>query len=477
MMQGCCRYSPDSILRLNNPTYLIMKKKHPCSRITNCFLLNIVLFIASIFPYTGVAQKFTLNLFHSNKYAHSLCYYSADNVYSENLSNKIALKKVSDTNSTITLSPESPGFMQLNSEDILVLPAENTTVYWNDNTWSLEVLDTISTNYSLEKIKKGMQQIIGQYHTGAGFADFKRIFELIKFYADSTIQALKNAHEAKLQPLVKAAIQDYVMMRLAHFAVLPVLFKNDYEPELLRNLIKANIKISSPALWMQTQSGHIFLRTYYAKLLLPAAGYSYKIALKNNFLSYSPIKKYVSAFYFEECIAKGNSKRKEDLLNDFNAFKAMFSFQRFEKEELGNIERRINKMKMDIAALFAGMELEQMDGKRLTTEGKNKLINSGNIMIDLWASWCRPCREKMEERKTASIKINGEVFNTVYLSIDEKRNLWTNVKYPFFTTSNCFRIVNGPNEFTRFFQIESIPRYILIKNGKLVSDKYNAIIN
>ena len=453
-------------------------KKHPCTRITNCFLLNILLFSTSIFPYTGAAQNFKLNFFHSNKKSHYLCYYSADNVYSEYLTNKIALKKVSDTNSTISLSPASPGFMQLyvNGEDILVLPGDSTTLFWNDNTWNFEVSDTISNNYFLAQISNGIKKINTQYRVGAGFADFKRIFEVLKFYADSTIQSVKKTNTAKLQPAVKAAIQDYVMMRFAHFSVLPVLLQNDYEPELLRNLIQANIKISNPALWLQTQAGHIFLRTYFARLVLPAAGYSFKTALKNNFFNYTPIKKYVSAFYFEECIANGNIKRKEDLLTDFNGFKTMFSFQHGEKEELGNIERRISKMEMDVTALFAGMDLEKIDGKRLTTEEKNKLINSGNIMIDLWASWCRPCREKMEERKTAIIKINGEVFNTIYLSIDETRNMWTNVKYPFFTLSNCFRMVNGPNEFTRFFQLATIPRYMLVKNGKLISDKYDEII-
>ena len=84
--------------------------------------------------------------------------------------------------------------------------------------------------------------------------------------------------------------------------------------------------------------------------------------------------------------------------------------------------------------------------------------------------------EKMEERKTALLKVNGETFNTIYLSIDETRNMWLNVKYPFFTTANSFRIINGTNEFIRFFQIESIPRYMLIGKGKLLSDKYNAII-
>jgi hypothetical protein len=73
-------------------------------------------------------------------------------------------------------------------------------------------------------------------------------------------------------PGITAAVKEYITTRLAHFFVLPVVFKNDYNKNELNEIINKNITILIPEYWLQIESGRIFLQTYYRKIDLPDAG-------------------------------------------------------------------------------------------------------------------------------------------------------------------------------------------------------------
>lgn len=94
------------------------------------------------------------------------------------------------------------------------------------------------------------------------------------------------------------------------------------------------------------------------------------------------------------------------------------------------------------------------------------------VYIDLWASWCAPCRALMpaSEKLRAAYKTRPVVF--VYLSLDQKYTAWKNAAvderldgYP-----ESYLLINAHEAaLPKKLALESIPRYLIInKAGKMV---------
>jgi thiol-disulfide isomerase/thioredoxin len=93
------------------------------------------------------------------------------------------------------------------------------------------------------------------------------------------------------------------------------------------------------------------------------------------------------------------------------------------------------------------------------------------ILIDLWASWCVPCRKEMPQLKQIYNDFHDKGFEVVAVSLDEKLDSWKKAiiddKLPWINVSD---LKGWNSELIIKSYIQSIPFNILIdNNGKIIA--------
>lgn len=106
--------------------------------------------------------------------------------------------------------------------------------------------------------------------------------------------------------------------------------------------------------------------------------------------------------------------------------------------------------------------------------GKIKLedLKGKYVYIDVWATWCGPCRAEIPFLKTAEEKYHGKNIEFVSISVDVAKDY---EKWKTFVTDKQLGGLqlladnNWNSDFIKAFSINSIPRFILIgPDGKVV---------
>lgn len=109
---------------------------------------------------------------------------------------------------------------------------------------------------------------------------------------------------------------------------------------------------------------------------------------------------------------------------------------------------------------------EDIDGNPVSfTSFKGKVV-----YVDVWATWCAPCKEEIPHLKSLEKALHGEDIVFVSISTDTDKNDWQE-----FVEENDMAGVqlladNGPNsDFSKTYEVRTIPRFILFdREGKLV---------
>lgn len=107
--------------------------------------------------------------------------------------------------------------------------------------------------------------------------------------------------------------------------------------------------------------------------------------------------------------------------------------------------------------------------------GKAKLedFKGKYVYIDVWATWCGPCRAEIPSLKMVEEKYHGKNIAFLSISVDENKD---HEKWKTFVTEKqlggvqLFADKNWNSEFIKYFEINSIPRFLLIDpSGKVVN--------
>jgi thiol-disulfide isomerase/thioredoxin len=233
-----------------------------------------------------------------------------------------------------------------------------------------------------------------------------------------------------------------------------------------------------------------------------------QLYLKNGY----DLKMTMDASQFDESIKfEGKGSKENNFLAQQTMADETFGFDKvlaldqenftktIEQKKTGDIEK-LNKAGLDagfVALHKAGIENNLMGLQQYYTQiSANKKMNNAPapnfdyenhaggkttleslkgkyVYIDVWATWCGPCRAEIPSLKKVEEKYNGKNIEFVSISIDEMKD---HDKWKNFVTEKQLQGVqlmadkNWLSDFVKAFNINSIPRFLLIDPKGMVVD-------
>lgn len=157
-----------------------------------------------------------------------------------------------------------------------------------------------------------------------------------------------------------------------------------------------------------------------------------------------------------------------EVANRYAQFKQMYVHTRLEQV----LE---NRFLMDIAKYRNVTDDVSLVDHRHELTSFSELIQryTGQVLyIDLWASWCAPCREGLPHSKELARDYRDKPLKIIYLSVDKQADAWrkSSLIEQIDQLKDSYLVLNADeSEFFKQMKIKEIPRYLLFdKTGKLV---------
>lgn len=119
-----------------------------------------------------------------------------------------------------------------------------------------------------------------------------------------------------------------------------------------------------------------------------------------------------------------------------------------------------------------GVKLSQSKIEKYEAEFQKLNINSKSpiVLVNFWASWCRPCMDELPSLLKLKKKIGADSISIVAINEDDdeqKKNV--DKVFKKFNITNEIDVVLDNNSISNKFDVTAIPVSILFKKGKLIT--------
>lgn len=158
------------------------------------------------------------------------------------------------------------------------------------------------------------------------------------------------------------------------------------------------------------------------------------------------------------------------------------------EQDISVLERRYQLLHKNVQSGFYGKMIRQqivekkagaigseaIDFSQADTEGKKVSLSSFRgkyVLVDFWASWCRPCREENPNVVKAYNQFKDKNFTVLGVSLDNSRQPWLKaIKKDNLTWTHLSDLKGWNNEVAAQYNIQSIPQNFLIDpSGKIIA--------
>ncbi|MBO9731566.1 MAG: AhpC/TSA family protein [Chitinophaga sp.] len=125
---------------------------------------------------------------------------------------------------------------------------------------------------------------------------------------------------------------------------------------------------------------------------------------------------------------------------------------------------RLTKMLNNPAPDFSGPDTNGKTIKLSDLKGKY-------VLLDFWASWCKPCREVTPKMAAVYEKYKGKGFTILSVSLDDKKEKWLQaIAEDKMTWLQVSDLKGGESPIAELYGVKAIPATMLIDpSGKLIS--------
>lgn len=170
-----------------------------------------------------------------------------------------------------------------------------------------------------------------------------------------------------------------------------------------------------------------------------------------------------SAFTLRANCSKLSNEELEDI---FNAFTPEVQQCYLASEVRKEIESRRRTAPGAVAPDFT---LKGLDGQSITLSS----LRGQYVLVDFWASWCRPCRAGVPGLKELYAKYHSKGFEIIGVANDSREADWRKAidedKSPWVHTIDEFPEKNSPSLVSTLYGVHYIPSYFLLdKEGKII---------
>jgi peroxiredoxin len=117
---------------------------------------------------------------------------------------------------------------------------------------------------------------------------------------------------------------------------------------------------------------------------------------------------------------------------------------------------------------------DAIDFTQNDTTGKAVSLNTFRgkyVLVDFWASWCKPCRQENPNVVAAFRKFNKKNFTVLGVSLDRAREPWLQaINDDQLSWTHVSDLKYWNNEVAQKYKIQSIPQnYLIDPNGKIIA--------